>query len=77
MESFITILNDIEKQWLSRFAWKTIVIRPVPRTFICLAKKGTEPFKMRKKMLKKIFNLAWLGGMIKKIEYDKALHHTF
>ena len=32
---------------------------------------------MRKKMLKKIFNLAWLGGMVKKIEYGKALHHTF
>ena len=35
LESFITMLNDFEKQWLNSFACKAIFIRPVPQKFIC------------------------------------------
>ena len=38
-----------EKRWLSSFAWKAIVIRPVPQRFICVVKKRNETFKDEKK----------------------------
>ena len=56
MEKFIAILYDFEKQWLSSFACKAVVIRPVPQKFICLVKErnGMELFEMRKNVRKKV-----------------------
>ena len=53
MESLITTMYDFEKEWLSSFVCKAIDIRPVPQKFICLVKKRIEPFKMRKKNVRK------------------------
>ena len=66
LESFITILYDFEKQWLSSFAWKTIVIKPVPQKFICLVKERNENFWNEKKCKDK--DLIWhmVGEMVKK-----------
>ena len=65
MESFITILYDFEKQWLSSFACKAIVIRPVPQKFICLVKEKNGTFRNEKKCKKK--DLIWhmVGEMVK------------
>ena len=65
-ERFITILYDFEKQWLISFAWKAIVIRPVPQKFICLVKESNETFWNEKKCKDK--NLIWhmVGEMVKK-----------
>ena len=61
LESFITILYDFEKQWLSTFAWKAIVVRPAQQKFICLVKIGMELFTMRKNVMKKIkFGIWWV-----------------
>ena len=48
MENFITILYDFEKEWLSSFASKAIVIRAVPQKFLCLVKKRNGTFKNEK-----------------------------
>ena len=67
MESFITILYDFEKQWLSCFAWKAIVIRSVPQKFICLVKKRNGTFQNEKKKYKAKY-LIWhmVREMVKK-----------
>ena len=52
LESFITMLNDFEKQWLNSFACKAIFIRPVPQKFICWAKERKKLFQMRKNVRK-------------------------
>ena len=44
LESFIIILYDFEKQYLSSFACKAIVVRLVQHKFICLVKDGNGTF---------------------------------
>ena len=63
LESFITILYDLEKPRLSNFAGEAIVIRSFPQRFIGLVKK-MKPFKMRKKV--KILIWHMVGEMVKK-----------
>ena len=83
MESFITILYDAEKQWLSSFACKTILIRPVPQKFICLVKKRNGTFFLEKFKGK---DLIWhmVGAMVKNrvgqgfiIHVSIPTHYTF
>ena len=64
MESFITILYDFEKQWLSSFAWKTIVVRPVPQKFISLVKERNGAFWNEKKDKDLICHM--VGEIVKK-----------
>ena len=66
LENFITILYDFEKQWLSTFAWKAIVVRPVQQNFICLVKDRHETFFNVKKCNDK--DLIWhmMSEMVKK-----------
>ena len=63
MESFITILYDFEKQWLSSFAGKAIVCTTKVYLF---SKRGMKLFRMRKKRKDK--DLIWhvVGEMAKK-----------
>ena len=37
-------MYDFEKQWLSCFAWKAIVVGPVQQKFICLVKDRNGTF---------------------------------
>ena len=60
LENFITILYDFEKQWLSTFAWKAILVRPVQQNFICLVEDRFEIFYNEKKCNDR-FNLAYVG----------------
>ena len=66
MERFIKILYDFEKQWLSSFACKTIVIRPAPQKFNCLVKERHGSFGNEKICKEK--DLIWhmVGEMVKK-----------
>ena len=66
LESFITILHDFEKQWLSSYVYKAIVIRPVPQKFICLVRERNETFWNDKKCKKKDLIRHMVGGMVKK-----------
>ena len=66
-ERFITILYDFEKQFLSSFAWKAIVIRSVPQKFICLVKKEEwNLLKRGKKCEWKYLIWHMVGEMVKK-----------
>ena len=66
MENFITILYDFEKQWVSTFACKTIVVSHVQQNLICLVKDRHETFYNEKKCYDK--DLIWhmLSKMVKK-----------
>ena len=66
MKSFITILHDFEKQWLSTFAGNVIFVRPVQQKFICLVDDRHATFYNEKKCNEK--DLIWhiVGEMVKK-----------
>ena len=61
----MAILYDFEKQWLSSFAWKAIVVRSVPQKLICLVKERNGTFWNEKKCKDK--DLVWhiVGEMVK------------
>ena len=58
-------MYDFEKQWLSCFAWKAIVVGPVQQKFICLVKDRNGNVCKRKC---KEEDLIWhmVGVMVKK-----------
>ena len=66
LESFITILYDFEKQWLSAFAWKAIGVRSAQQRFICLVEDRRGTFCNEKKCNDK--DLIWhmVGAVVKK-----------
>ena len=59
----MTILYNFEKQWLSSFSWKAIVVRPAQQKFICLVKDGHGTFYNEK--ICKDKDLIWhmVGGL--------------
>ena len=70
MQSFITILYDFEKQWLSSFACKAIVIIPVPQKFISLVKDRNQILQNEKKCKEKKLIWHMVDEMVKK--YGRA-----
>ena len=62
----LKILYEFEKQWLSSFAWKAIVVRPVQQKFICLVKDTHGIFCNEKKCKYKDSILYIVGEMVKK-----------
>ena len=55
-----------EKQWLSTFAWKAIVVRPVQQNFICLVEDRHRNFYNEKKCNDKDSIWHMVDEMIKK-----------
>ena len=60
------LLYDFEKYCLSSFAWKAIIVRPVPQTFIVLVKERNGTFWNEKRCMDK--DLIWhmVGEMVEK-----------
>ena len=59
------MLYDFEKQWLSSFAWKAIVVGPAQQKFICLVKDRNETFQNVKKCKDKYLIWPMVGEMVK------------
>ena len=76
MGSFITILYDFEKQWLTTFACKAIVVRTVQQNFICLVEDRHGTFNNEKKFNDK--DLIWhmVGEMVKNRVGQGCLFHV-
>ena len=72
----MTILYDFEKQWLSSFSWKAIVVRFAQQKFICLVKDGHGTFYNEKKCKDK--DLIWhmVGEMVKNRVGQGCLFHV-
>ena len=66
LESFITVLYDIEKQCLSSFAWKAIVVRSAPQAFVCLVKDRNGTSQNERKCKDKDLFWHMVGEMVKK-----------
>ena len=71
LESFLTILYDFEKVWLSSFAWKAIVARPVKQKFTCLVKDRHRTFYNEKNCKDKDLICHIAGEMVKKYDWAR------
>ena len=68
------MLYDFEKQWLSRFAWKAIVVRPVQQKFICLVKYSNGTFLNEKKCKNEGLISHMVGEIVKKKRLVKVVY---
>ena len=70
-KSFVAILYDFKKQWLNRFVWKAMVVRPVSQKFICLVKYSNGTFLNEKKCKNKGLISHMVGEIVKKLGWAR------
>ena len=59
LESFMTMLYDFEKQWLSSFAWKAIVC--TTKFYLFIKEEGWNFLRFEKKYKAEDFNMEYGG----------------